>query len=51
MPETPVPDYEEAATAENQNVFNFAKKFQKVLTNIQKIGIAAHGLFCITCVI
>ncbi|WAR25447.1 LOW QUALITY PROTEIN: hypothetical protein MAR_011151, partial [Mya arenaria] len=37
MPETPVPDYEEAATPENQNVFTFAKKFQKILTNIQKI--------------
>jgi hypothetical protein len=39
MPETPVPDYGDAATPENQNVFKFAQKFQTVLTNIQKIGI------------
>ncbi|XP_045164421.1 uncharacterized protein LOC123528625 isoform X1 [Mercenaria mercenaria] len=37
MPETPVPDYGDAATQENQNVFKFAQKFQTVLTNIQKI--------------
>ncbi|XP_060585388.1 uncharacterized protein LOC132741265 isoform X2 [Ruditapes philippinarum] len=37
MPETPVPDYGDAATPENQNVFKFAQKFQTVLTNIQKI--------------
>ena len=53
MPETPVPDYGDAATPENQNVFKFAKKFQTVLTNIQKIGIlpiipctACHILVC-----
>lgn len=39
IPDTPVPDYKDAATAENQNVFKFAKKFETVLTNIQKIGI------------
>lgn len=44
IPDTPVPDYQDAATQENQNVFKFAKKFETVLTNIQKIGI--FWLYC-----
>lgn len=39
IPQTPIPDYEEVVNSpENQNVFSFAKKFQNVLTSIQKIG-------------
>ena len=44
IPQTPVPDYESANTPENQNVFSFAKKFQNVLTSIQKIGKTATDI-------
>lgn len=38
IPQTPIPDYGDINSPENQNVFSFAKKFKNVLKNIQKIG-------------
>ena len=41
VPNTPVPDYGDAATPENQSVFKFTEKFRNVMTSIKNIGIAA----------
>ena len=48
IPETPVPDYEDIATPENQSVFKFAEKFKTVLSSIHKIGILSVYHSCWT---
>ena len=40
IPQTPVPDYGDIASPENQSVFKFAEKFKTVLSSIHQIGIA-----------
>ena len=39
IPQTPVPDYEDVLSPQNESVFQFATKFKNVITHIQQIGI------------
>ena len=48
IPQTPVPDYEEVLSPQNKSAFQFATKFQKVISSIHEIGKQGHMVFYTT---